>query len=92
MEFFLHLHNVGLNPLSTNNGSLWQGCLMLANYGGIHMENSTHPGRHAPEDACASSAVYDETLKAAVKVISGALTNEESLDDIGFGSSGRAPA
>lgn len=45
------------------------------------MENSTHLGTHAPKDACASSAVYDETLKAAVKVISGALTNEESVLD-----------
>lgn len=53
------------------------------------MENSTHLGTHAPKDACASSAVYDETLKAAVKVISGALTNEESvldyMDHITFG-------
>lgn len=53
------------------------------------MENWTHPGTRAPEDACASSAIYDETLKAAVKVISGALTNEEStldcIDHIAFG-------
>lgn len=45
------------------------------------IEHSTHPGTHAPEDACASFVVYDETLKAAAKVISRALTDEKSILD-----------
>lgn len=42
-----------------------------------------------PEDACASSEVYDETLEAAAKVISGALTNRDRrldcTDHVAFG-------
>lgn len=42
LGIYLHLHNLGLNPLSLNNASLWQDSLMLANCDSIHMENSTH--------------------------------------------------
>lgn len=58
-----------------NAGQLWQ-----HTYGKCNTF-AQEPDTDAPEDAWASSEVFDETLKAAANMISVALTNKERMLD-----------
>lgn len=92
MEFFFTPTQCGIKPSFRKQ---WQPVARLSDAGQLWWHTygkfNTCRQTHSRGGLCIL-CVYDETLKAAVKVISGALTNEESMDHIAFGSPGRAPA